>query len=181
MKQQKQKMNKIKTYENFPFWMVAISNILPLLIYIIGAYILYRSWVGFFVLYIIYCFWFETRVLRKSCRNCYYYGKICCFGKGKLCSLLFKKGNSKDFCKKEISWIDILPDFLVSIIPFIAGVILLIKNFNWIILLLMVIIIILSFGGSAFIRGNFACRYCKQREIGCPAEKLFNKKVEKRK
>ena len=108
------------------------------------------------------------------------YGKTCCFGKGKLCSLLFKKGNSKDFCNKEISWIDILPDFLVSILPFIAGVLLLIKNFNWGILLLMVIIIILSFGGSAFIRGNFACKYCKQREIGCPAEKLFNKNVKKR-
>jgi len=177
MKSQKQ---KTKTYENFPFWMVAISNILPLLIYIIGAYILYRLWVGFFVLYIIYCFWVETRVLKKSCINCYYYGKTCCFGKGRLCSLLFKKGNPKDFCKKEISWIDILPDFLVSILPFIAGIILLIKNFNWSILLLMIIIIILSFGGSAVIRGNFACKYCKQREIGCPAEKLFNKKVEKK-
>ncbi len=176
MKSQKQ---KTKTYENFPLWMVGMSNLLALLIYIIGAYILYKLWVGFFVLYVLYCFWVEKRVLRKSCINCYYYGKTCCFGKGKLCSLLFKKRNSKDFCKKKISWIDILPDFLVSILPFIAGVILLIKNFNWGILFLMVIIIILSFGGSAVIRGNFACKYCKQREIGCPAEKLFNKKEEK--
>ena len=177
MKSQKQ---KTKTYENFPLWMVVMSNLLPLLIYIMGAYILYRLWVGFFVLYVTYCFWVETRVLRKSCINCYYYGKICCFGKGKLCSLFFKKGNSKDFCKRRISWFDILPDFLVSIFPLIAGIILLIMDFNWVILLLMIIIIILSSGGNAFIRGNFACKYCKQREIGCPAEKLFNKNVKKR-
>jgi len=173
-------MNKEKTYENFPLWMVAMSNALALLIYIIGAYILFRLWVGFFVLYIIYCFWVEKSVLKKSCINCHYYGKTCCFGRGKLCSLLFKKGNSKDFCKRKISWIHILPDFLVSILPLIAGIILLIIKFNWVILLLMVIIIILSSGGNAFIRGNFACKYCKQRTLGCPAEKLFNKKEKKK-
>jgi hypothetical protein len=25
------------------------------------------------------------------------------------------------------------------------------------------------------VRGQLACRYCKQREIGCPAAQLFNK------
>ena len=175
MKSQKQ---KTKTYENFPSWMVALSNLLPLLIYIIGAYILYKLWVGFFVLYILYCFWVEKRVLKKSCINCYYYGKTCCFGKGKICSWFFKKGDTKNFCKKQISWVDILPDFLVSIFPLIAGIILLIIKFNWRILLLMIIIVLLSSVGTSIIRGNFACKYCKQREFGCPAEKLFNKKRE---
>jgi len=39
------------------------------------------------------------------------------------------------------------------------------------------ILLVLSFGGNAFIRGSFACNYCKQKEIGCPAEKLFSKKT----
>lgn len=166
---------KIKTYENFPLWVVALSNILALLIYIIGAYILYKTWVVFFALYIIYCFWVEEKVLKKSCINCYYYGKFCCFGKGKICSLLFKKSDNKNFCKKEITWFDILPDFFVFLFPFIAGIILLIIDFKWFILVLIILLTLLTSFGNAFIRGNFACKYCKQREIGCPAEKLFNK------
>jgi hypothetical protein len=26
------------------------------------------------------------------------------------------------------------------------------------------------------IRGSIACKYCKQRELGCPAEQMFAKK-----
>jgi len=178
MKSQKQ---KIKTYENFPLWIVIMSNFLVLLIYIIGAYILYKLWIGFMVLYILYCIKIEKRVLRKSCVNCYYYRKVCCFGKGKLCALLFKKGNPSEFCKRKISWHHLLPDFLVSVFPIIGGIILLTERFEWSILILMIIIALLSSVGNAFIRGNFACKYCKQRVLGCPAEKLFNKKAKKKK
>jgi hypothetical protein len=37
----------------------------------------------------------------------------------------------------------------------------------------LAVLIALSFVGNAVLRGSFACKYCKQREIGCPAEKLF--------
>jgi len=167
---------KTKTYENFPIWMILLSILFSLSIYAIGSYILFKLWAGFFVLYLAYCFWVEARVLKKSCVNCYYYGKVCCFGKGKLCSLFLKKGNPKRFVEKKISWLGILPDFLVFVFPFIVGIALLILNFSWTILLLLIILVVLSSGGNAVIRGQFACKYCKQREIGCPAEKLFNKK-----
>jgi hypothetical protein len=35
---------------------------------------------------------------------------------------------------------------------------------------------LLTFIGNGLVRGSLACKYCKQREIGCPAEQLFNKK-----
>ncbi|MDP2950929.1 MAG: hypothetical protein Q8N55_00945, partial [bacterium] len=131
---------------------------MALLIYVLGSYILYKLWIGFMVLYILYCLRVEKRVLKKSCVNCYYYGKTCCFGKGRLCALFLKKGNPKDFCKRKISWYHILPDFLVSIFPLMGGIILLATKFDWCILVLMVIIVLLSFVGNAFIRGNFACK-----------------------
>ncbi|MFH0832854.1 MAG: hypothetical protein V1900_03995 [Candidatus Aenigmatarchaeota archaeon] len=118
----------------------------------------------------------ESNVLRRSCVNCYYYGKLCGFGKGKVCSLFFKKGNPKKFIKDKITWKDIIPDFMVFIFPLIGGIILLVRSFNWILLILIAVLLSLSFAGNAFIRGSFACKYCKQREIGCPAEKLFMKK-----
>lgn len=169
-------MKKVKTYENFPVWIAVLSNIVSLSIYTVGAFILFQFSFWITILYLIYCFWVEIRVIKKSCVDCYYYGKICGLGKGKVCSLIFKKGNPKNFLKKQISWMDILPDFLVSIFPLIGGIILLIKDFSWLILILLILLVILSFGGNAVIRGNFACKYCKQREIGCPAEKLFSKK-----
>jgi hypothetical protein len=43
----------------------------------------------------------------------------------------------------------------------------------------MVVLIVLFFGGSAFIRGTLACKYCKQKDIGCPAYDIFNKKKKK--
>lgn len=118
----------------------------------------------------------EIRLLKSGCVNCYYYGKICGFGKGRLSALFFKKGDSSKFHEKEISWKDMIPDLLVSIFPLIAGIIILIYNFSWIILVLMVAILILSTAGNALVRGFLTCGKCKQRELGCPAEDLFNKK-----
>jgi hypothetical protein len=108
--------------------------------------------------------------------NCYYYDKVCAFGKGKLSALLFQKGDPQKFAQNQIRWRDLVPDFLVLIFPLIGGIVLLVMAFNWIILILLVVLITLSFAGNAFIRGSYACKYCKQKELGCPAEQLFNKK-----
>lgn len=158
-------------YESYPTWMVILSNALPISIYIIGAYILYGLGILFSVLYLLFCLIMEIRLL-KHCTNCYYYGKTCAFGKGRLSSYFFKKGDPKLFYEKEVSWYAMLPDFLVFLLPLAGGIIILISKFNWIILLLIIVILILSFGGNAFIR-SLTCKHCKQRELGCPALELF--------
>jgi hypothetical protein len=91
--------------------------------------------------------------------------------------MFFKKGNPESFIEKEIAWKDLIPDFLILIFPLVGGIIVLIRDFNWLILVLMVILVMLSMGGNALIRGSFACKYCKQKELGCPAEQLFSKKT----
>ena len=111
----------------------------------------------------------------KSTMDCFYYGKICGLGKGKIAPLFTKKGNPKRFLEKKISWYDLIPDFLVGIIPSIGGIILLINDFSYIVLGLIILLVIIFFGGAGFIRGSFACRYCKQKELGCPAQKIFTK------
>ncbi len=169
-------MNQVTAYERFPMPIVFLSNLLSISIYAIGVYILAGCGIWWAVLYLLYCGWIEMRVLRRSCRNCYYYGKVCAFGKGKLCALLFKKGATRKFAEDQIQWLDLLPDFLVLIFPLVGGIILLVTAFNWILPVLLVALLVLSLGGNAFVRGSFACKYCKQKELGCPAEKLFNKK-----
>jgi hypothetical protein len=168
-------MTETETYESFPVPIVLLAILVSLSIYIIGAYILTGIAIWLSILYILYCVWIEIRILKGSCVDCYYYGKLCGLGRGKLCPLLFNKGDPERFIRKEVSWSDLLPDFMVSIFPAIGAIVLLVKDFSWLILLLLLILLALSFGGNAIIRGSFACKYCKQREIGCPAEKLFNK------
>jgi hypothetical protein len=160
--------------ENYPLWMVFIANLLSLLIYGIGAFILYLSGIIWAIVYVIFIIIFEFRLISRHCTHCYYYGKTCAFGKGRLSSLVFPRGNPEKFSRMEITWKDIVPDFLTFIIPVLAGVLLLVREFSWTILTLTVALLLLGFAGNALVRVRLACRYCKQREIGCPAERLFN-------
>ena len=171
-------MQKNKAFENFPFWAPLLSYILTISIYTLGAYIFSQIDFFYMVLYLMYCLWIELRILRFSCVNCYYYGKTCGLGRGKLCALFFEKGSPEKFAAKEISWKDLMPDFMVLIFPLAGGIIVLIRDFSWLILALMVVLFMLSMGGNAVLRGSLACKYCKQKELtGCPAERLFNKKT----
>lgn len=163
-----------KCYESYPLWIVMLSGSVSISTYIIGAYILYGLGIIFAVLYLLFCLAMEVRLLRKGCTSCYYYGKTCAFGKGRLSSYFFKKGDSSLFTNKEVSWYAVLPDFLVFLFPLAGGIILLFNEFNWLILILIIAISILSLGGNAFIR-SLTCKNCKQRELGCPAAELFSK------
>lgn len=165
-----------KCFENYPAGMVLASITAALLIYAIGTIVISKLgcfWVAVYVLYILFL---EIRLMRRSCVNCYYYDKYCAFGKGKLAALFLRKGDGKRFQLDCITWKDIIPDFLVSLVPLVAGIVLLIVGFTWLLLALVVLLAVLAFPVTGFIRGGFACRHCKQREIGCPAERLFKKK-----
>lgn len=167
---------KIHCYENYPWWIVLVSNLLSLSTYIIGFYILFGLGLFFAILYFLYCLFMEIRLLKEGCVNCYYYGKTCGFGKGRLSALFFKQGDISKFTQRKMNWKDMIPDLMVSVFPLVGGIILLINDFSWIILVLMIVLVILSMTGNAFIRGSLTCSGCKQRELGCPAEKLFQEK-----
>ena len=168
-------MDNIEKHESFPASMVLPAVVVSTSIYVVGAYILAALTVWLCILYVLYCVWIELRILKHSCVDCYYYGKLCGLGRGRLCSLVFGRGDPQRFIDKDVSWLDLLPDFMVMTLPAIAAVILLIRDFTWPVLVLLVLLLVLSFGANAVIRGSFACKYCKQRELGCPAERLFNK------
>ena len=168
-------MDAIKKYENFPAWIVILSMIFSLAVYGIGFAILLKAGLIFFLLYLVLILAFEYRLIRYHCVNCFYWGKTCGFGKGWLSSMFFKRGDISKFCVKEMSWKDMVPDLLVTLIPVVTGIILLIIKFEPIVLAGIALLIILITFGNGYIRGNLTCKYCKQRELGCPADKLFNK------
>ena len=168
-------MEESKTYEKFPVRMPLLSTLVALLIYASGAMILAGYGTGLAVLYVLYCAGVEIRVMKKGCVDCYYYGKSCGIGRGRLCSLLFKKGDPERFSRTKVTWAALLPDFLVSIFPLVGGVVLLMRDFSLRLAALLVILVLLTTAGNAAVRSLYACKYCKQRELGCSAEKLFSK------
>ena len=171
-------MKDTKSYENFPLWIPFIAILVSIISYGIGAIILSEFGIIFAILYILCCIAMELIIIFRSCKNCWYYGKICGLGKGKIAPLLVKKGDMKKFADRDISMAHMIPDFLVVILPLFGGIILLVLNFSILVLFLMVVLIVLFFGGTAFVRGAFACKYCRQKDIGCPAYTIFNKKKE---
>jgi hypothetical protein len=169
-------MQESAGYEQYPTWIVIVSNLLSLFMYLIGAFLVYPLGLVWVILYLLFILLLEFRLQGGHCVDCYYYGKTCAFGKGRLSCLIFPKGIPERFCQKKITWKDIIPDFLVFFIPVIAGIALLLIEFQWTILFLVIFLLILGFLGNAFVRGQLACKYCKQKEIGCPAVQVFEKK-----
>jgi hypothetical protein len=49
----------------------------------------------------------------------------------------------------------------------------LVQDFTWLGVGMLVSLVALALWGNAIVRGSFACKYCKQKELGCPAARLF--------
>ncbi len=162
-------------FDGYPCWIVLVSNAFSIAVYALGAFLMLKLGAAFLAAYLLCVVFLEARVLKKSCVNCFYYGKTCAFGKGRVAALFFSAGKPGAFAKRQISWKDVAPDFLIFIVPVAAGVWFLIQAFDWMLLGAVVLLLILGFAGNAFVRGSLACKHCAQRKIGCPAERLFNK------
>jgi hypothetical protein len=169
-------MKEPSIFQNYPPSVTVLSNGLTVSIYALGATIVARLGWTFLVVYLLFLLWFEVNLLAKSCVHCFYYGRRCFSGKGMICSWFFKRGDPAKFGSRQVGWLSLLPDMLITLIPLTIGLVLLIHRFDWIVLLSMVGLVVLAFPGTGFIRGKLACCHCHQRELGCPAEKLFRKR-----
>ena len=167
-------MEATQPYENFPLTTVIQSNFVSLANDALGFLIILKLGLTFALLFLLYLLVLEYRLLR-GCTNCFYWGRICGFGKGRISALFFKKGDPAKFCERQITWRYLIPDLLVSLIPLAAGFILLILEFNVLLLSAMILIVLFTTAGNNYIRGKLTCSFCRQRELGCPAYALFNK------
>jgi hypothetical protein len=168
-------------YDKYPIWVVLIVNILQLLVYAAGAYIMFvLHWITG-ILFIIYAILMEFSVYKEGCRYCCYYGGGCAFGKGAIAKIFYKKGNPKKFCERELKWKDFVPQILVVAIPVMVGIALLIsRGFNWLILIAMIYPVFSWFALNPIIYGRLACIHCKQGSKCCPALDFFSKKEAKK-
>jgi hypothetical protein len=163
----------LPVFESYPAWMVVLSVGLNLSIYTLGSLIVARlGWVHL-AAYVLFLAALEVNLLARSCVHCAYYGRVCFSGKGKVAAWLFRRGDPSTFARREVTWWALLPDLLVTLIPLAAGLVQLIRDLDWIVLLPMAGLVALAFPGTGLVRSRLACCHCRQRELGCPAEQLF--------
>lgn len=162
-------------YESYPLHIVILFILVSLLVFFSGLYLLYLIYPLLSLVFLLYLIYLEVSIYREGCRYCYYYGKRCAFLRGKIVKLFLKKGDPKKFSEKTVSFKDFIPNSLVNIIPLIAGIYLLIKDFNWIILIIAIYPVIILFIGNPILFGKLACPRCKQA-VNCPVCEFFKKR-----
>jgi len=75
-------MQELVCFENYPSGFIIASNLVSLLMYIIGAFLLYELWPLLVIPYLLFILLLEYRLLSGHCTDCWYYGNAWAFGTG---------------------------------------------------------------------------------------------------
>jgi hypothetical protein len=175
MKKSGKPVHVSRTYYSYSRGTVVVANLVNLAIYASGAAIISELGYAWMAVYLAAVLFQEYRLIKTHCVDCFYFGKRCAFGKGLVSGLLFRRGNPQRFNAKKMSWKDLLPDLALSLFPLIVGLVFLVIEFHWSTLGLVGILVLAATSGNSYVRGQLACKYCKQRKLGCQAECLFRK------
>ncbi|MFC1998555.1 hypothetical protein ACFLVR_02795 [Chloroflexota bacterium] len=103
---------------------------------------------------------------RLVCVNCYYYGKWCATGWGKLAAVFFKKGDMDKFSTSIGVKIAPMVYGLLSIIPITLLIVAMVAQFS----VPRIVVLVLLIGVSAYsavVNRKKTCAKCKMRLI-CP-------------
>lgn len=150
---------------NYPKHVIIIRWIILGVAFVLGIYILsdIKEMLG--VVYVVYSLIALTLILPLSrCASCFYHGKVCNTGWGKVAAYLFPKGDESQFVAHYGYAIFL---HLLWLIPLLASFFQLLRNRD-----LMALIIFFSYLFILLVERvtlkKLACTRCHQREF-CPA------------
>lgn len=153
--------------EQFPLSTIVLENTILLLWILTGSYLCYAFMPVVGYAYLTYGFSMVLVIMRiMVCKNCYYHGKRCHTGWGKLSALYTKKGEITKFgCGAGGA---IIPVFYgsMALLPLVLAIIELISNFSITTLITLLAFLPIVYLSSAGMRKK-ACVQCKMKEI-CP-------------
>lgn len=153
--------------EEYPRGEVITGNILMLLWIGAGTLASYLLWPVLAWVFLAIALLMIYVVLRKLvCTHCYYYGKRCSIGWGKLAAIMFSRGSIERF--PETTGIKIAPFVYgsLTLVPVIVLIVLMLKQFD--IIQPVLLVFILGFGFySGTVTRKRSCSRCKMRII-CP-------------
>ncbi len=121
--------NNCKIYEgDYPFYTPFLRTILNIFVFLIGSYIIFSEFgLLAYAAYLAYCLIAFFYLMSNRCARCYYHGKLCSTGIGKVAGI-YKKDTVNKFVKGQ--WQNIFL-FLVPFIPFVTLIVLIILKFTW--------------------------------------------------
>ena len=116
--------------------------------------------------------------IRLRCSYCYYCGKRCYSGWGKIAGFSFKRGNNKEFNNPGNYGIVAFLSSVLLLAPIMLGILTLILAFSIPALLLIIAYCVVAFTPNYFFKEK-TCHMCKQGQLGCPAARKLHKNSEK--
>ena len=92
---------QFRGYENYPLWSVLIDNLVSYSTALVGIYLLLQIHSVLAAIFFLFVVYNEYSIYKEGCAGCYYYGKVCHSGKGKIAPFLVKKGDPKMFTERS--------------------------------------------------------------------------------
>lgn len=157
-----------KKLENYPIKIVCVSATLTIISYLLGTAVFYVLSPLLGVLFLILTITNIGVSMKLRCTNCFYLGKYCNFGLGKLAAILFKKGNPEEFSNRRKVIPTAVLSFGTMLLPIVAGILLLLIDFSIGNITLLSVYILFGIVPNFFVRGSF-CEKCMQGQLGCPS------------
>ncbi len=152
-------------YESYPGHVMIFRWIVLAVIFGLGVYVLSDIKEILGVAYVIYSVVALTFILPLSrCVSCYYYGKACNTGWGRLAAYLFPKGDESQYVK-HYSYAILL--HLLWVIPFFASFFQLLRRKEIVTLIVFLSYLLLLLVERVTLR-KVACTRCHQKYF-CPA------------
>ncbi|MCK4427620.1 MAG: hypothetical protein KAW16_03945 [candidate division Zixibacteria bacterium] len=151
--------------ENYPKYIIVIRWIVLSIAFALGIYILLGFHNMLAIIYIIYSVIALTLILPLSrCVSCFYHGKLCNTGWGKIAAYLFKKGDESKYVEHYNYAIFL---HLLWLIPLLVALLQSVRQRDLFALSIFVIYLFILFVEKIILK-KLGCKRCHLREF-CPA------------
>ena len=149
-----------------PLWLVFLDNIPTLILFVLGAVIVYQvSTIGA-VVFVVYALFSVVYFWARICPFCHHYNTLACpCGYGAISAKLFKKQQDKSF--KKVFRQNILIVFPNWFVPFAIAIYLLATRYTIEILILTIAFSLIGFVVIPLISRFVGCKNCEIKE-DCP-------------
>lgn len=151
--------------ENYPKYIIVIRWIILLWAFALGTYILADLHFALAIIYVLYSMIALTLILPLSrCVSCFYHGKVCNTGWGRIAGYLFEKGDESKY-EEHYNYAIFL--HLLWLVPLVVALLQVVRKRNIFALSIFVIYVFILLVEKIILK-KLCCKRCHQREF-CPA------------
>ena len=168
--------NIVAGKESFPLPWIIGENLLYLVMWVLTGFLLWPLWTPFglpllAILWALLVVIIQVLLKRQNCSGCYYYGKLCHLGWGKISAALFKQDSGNPEIGVKLAFFYILPPPIVSLMALAFAII---KRPTWVYWSMLALFVILN--AASFPVRKKGCGLCAMRE-SCPGSAAKSKQT----